>query len=267
MVSNQVIGNLAQIQTLYSNGYQDQYIVDLPIAQIDSIYVDGEKKEVATEEDKYLGINADFYYSVNSNVIESEKIYTASSKIEINYVPIIEGRQVIVNEDEISRINTSTGRKGIVSRYEQRNDATTSLELQKIGESYIKYKGTPEIVLTIDSRKNLWEVGQRVQFNAPVDELDTEYMVRTKKINYIVSVDTLFYTYELVSSFNSETEINYFDNQRAKSKGNIGDGEYISRNIDIENVANVIFYDTTATEITLTGDNTLNSILNSPFTN
>ena len=36
-------------------------------------------------------------------------------------------------------------RKGIISRYEQRNDATTSTELQKIGESYIKYKGTPEI--------------------------------------------------------------------------------------------------------------------------
>ena len=43
----------------------------------------------------------------------------------------------------------------------------------------------------------------------------------------------------------SESEINYFDNQRAKMSGNIGDGEYIARNIDIENSMNIIFYDTT----------------------
>ena len=269
MVSNQVVGSLSQIQTIYSNGYQDQYIVDLPVAEIQSIYVNDVSQTFATNIEYSLGINADFYYTVNSNIIESEETLEAGSKVEITYIPIVEGRQVITNNDEITRVAESTGRKGIVARYENRNDATTSLELQKIGESYIKYKGTPEIKLTIQSRKNIWEVGQRVQFNAPIEDLDTEYMVRSKKINYIAnqqeSTGTLFYTYELISSFNSETEINYFDNQRAKANGNIGDGEYISRNIDIENVANVIFYDTEATEITVDGDNTLNSILNSPL--
>ena len=72
-------------------------------------------------------------------------------------------------------------------------------------------------------------------------------MVRTKKINYISDENELFYTYELISSFNSETEINYFDNQRAKALGNITEGQYIDRNIDIENTANIIFYDFTAT--------------------
>ena len=272
MVSNQVVGSLAQIQTLYSNGYQDQYIVDLPVAEIQNIYVNGEEKTYASMQEYELGINADFYYTVNSNIIESENILEAGDKIEIYYIPVIEGRQVITNNDEIERVANATGRKGIIARYENRNDATTSLELQKIGESYIKYKGTPEIKLTIQSRKNIWEVGENVNFNAPIDELDTHYMVRTKKINYIYNsqdtnfpVGQLFYTYELISSFNSETEINYFDNQRAKTIGNIGEGEYISRNIDIENTANIIFYDTTATEITITGDNELNAILNSPF--
>ena len=80
-------------------------------------------------------------------------------------------------------------------------------------------------------------------------------MVRTKKINYISTIDTIFYEYELISSFNSETEINYFDNQRAKASGNIGEGEYISRNIDIESTANIIFYDTETTEVQVDGDN------------
>ena len=44
--------------------------------------------------------------------------------------------------------------------------------------------------------------------------------------NYITTIDTLFYTYTLTSNFNSESAINYFDNQRAKNNGNIGEGEY-----------------------------------------
>ena len=77
----------------------------------------------------------------------------------------------------------------------------------------------------------------------------------------------LFYTYEMSSSFNSETEINYFDNQRAKMFGNIGAGEYVARNIDIENTANIIFYDTSFEQISFTGDNILDSVLDSPFNN
>ena len=88
---------------------------------------------------------------------------------------------------------------------------------------------------------------------------------KTKKINYITTIDTIFYTYELTSSFNSENAINYFDNQRAKATGNIGSGEYISRNIDIQSDANIIFYDTTATEIEIVGDNTLEAVLEAPF--
>ena len=192
---------------------------------------------------------------------------TAGDTIVIEYVAIVQGRQIIINPTEIGRIANATGRNGTLARYENRNDATTSTELQKIGQSYIKYKGTPEIKLKITSTNDTWNVGQRVQFNAPINELDTEYMVKTKSINYIATIDTIFYTYELTSSFNSETEINYFDNQRAKNKGNIGAGEFIGRNIDIESVANVIFYETTIVEDTASGDNVLNCTLNSPLNN
>ena len=71
----------------------------------------------------------------------------------------------------------------------------------------------------------------------------------------------------MTSSFNSENAINYFDNQRMKAKGNIAEGEFISRNIDINNTANVIFYDTTSSEVTITGDNILDCVLDSPFNN
>lgn len=269
MISNQVYSNISQAQTIVANGYQTQFPTEQPIGKINSITSNGVPLTFATFNEKDMGYVADFYYNPGDNYFESDDLRSTGEILIIDYVAIVEGRQVITNASEIDRINESTGRKGIIARYETRNDATTSTELQKIGESYIKYKGTPEIKLTIESRKNTWEVGQRVQFNAPIDELDTEYMVRSKKINYIANQqenqDQLFYTYELISSFNSETEINYFDNQRAKASGNIGEGEYISRNIDIESTAEIIFYDTETTEVQVSGDNELNAILNSPF--
>ena len=141
-------------------------------------------------------------------------------------------------------------------------------DLQKIGQSYIKYKGVPEIKLTVKTTDNIWNIGERVPtLNMPITELATTYMVKKKEINYVVSTGMIFYKFELVSSFNSESSINYFDNQRAKANGNIAEGEYISRNVDIESTANIIFYGTNATEITIDGDNTLNAVLNAPFIN
>lgn len=267
MTSDQVYGNLEQTQSIYTDGYSTQFLTELPIGEINSLTLNGVPMTYATSDQKEAGVVADFYYTITSNIIETDTIQNAGQEIEITYIPIIEGRQVIINSDEVDRISNSTGVKGVIARYENRNDATTSNELQQIGQSYITFKGSPEIELTISSTQNLWNIGDRVQFNAPIEELDTEYMVKKKTTRYIASVDTIFYEFTMSSSFNSEQAINYFDNQRMKSKGNIAEGEYISRNIDINNSTNVIFYDNQKEEITITGDNILNSVLNSPFNN
>ena len=249
MTSNEVMANITSSESIIANGYQTQYNTEQKIGKVNTISVDGLSKTIVTNQEKDMGLTADFYYTPNNQYVESNSPLTASSTISIEYIPIVQGRQIVIDQNEINRVANSTGRNGTLARYENRNDATTSNELQLIGQSYIKYKGQPEIKLTISTRQNIWNVGERVQFNAPIDELNTEYMVRTKSINYIATVDTIFYTYELTSSFNAETEINYFDNQRAKNKGNIGEGEFISRNIDIESVANIIFYDTEIEEV------------------
>ena len=267
MTSSEVYGSILQSQTIIANGYQTQFNTEQKIGELTSISANGIELTIATNEQKSLGYIADIYYTPGNNYFESADLRSAGEILVVNYVAIVEGRQIITNPIEISRIETLTKRKGVIARYENRNDATTSNELQQIGQSYIKYKGTPEITLTVQARSNLWDVGERVTFNAPLTELDTEYMVKKKTINYITSVDTIFYTFEMSSSFNMEQDINYFDNQRSKSKGNIGEGEYITRNIDIENTANVIFYDASYEEVEALGDNILNCILNSPFNN
>ena len=271
MTSSEVYGNILQTQTIVANGYQTQFDTELKIGKISSITINGVQMTFATTQEKELGYSADFYYTPGNNFFESADLRSTGQIIIISYLAIVEGRQIITNALEIDRVATSTGRKGVVARYEDRNDATTSTELQLIGQSYIKYKGVPEIKLSVTTRKNLWNIGDRVTFNAPITELATEYMVKKKEIQRVFanpsSEEVIFYKFELSSSFNMEQAINYFDNQRAKAKGNIGEGEYITRNVDIENISNVIFYDGTCEEITLVGDNTLNSILNSPFVN
>ena len=261
MTSSQVLADITQVQTNFYDGYSSQIPIDYTIGKIISITVDGQEKSVSTKDEELIGLTADFYYKTGNNYVEINTYIVPGSEIIINYVPIVEGRQIVTNSNEITRVANATGVKGIVARYEQRNDAITSTELQKIGQSYIKYKGVPEIKLTVQSLDNIWDVGQRVYFNAPINELKTTYMIKRKEINYIVTSNTIFYTYELTSSFNSESAINYFDNQRAKANGNIGEGEFISRNVDLESIANIIFYDTTATAINITPNNELESNL------
>ena len=92
-------------------------------------------------------------------------------------------------------------------------------------------------------------------------------MVKAKKIQtFNTNLNhEMFCEYTLTSSFNSEREVNYFDNQRNKAEGNIGAGQFITRNVDIENSAMIIFNNLTFEEIDV--GNVLNSVLNSPFSN
>ena len=268
MTSSAVYGNVGQTQTILANGYDTTYLTEQKIGTINSITVGGTPATFATSDEKDLGITADFYYTVNNNQFEAATVYTAGTEIEINYIPIVQGREVIINPTEINRINTQLGINGNISRYEQRNDATSSSELQSIGQSYIQFKGKAEITLTIQTYENdLFQIGQQAQFNAPISELTDTYMVKSKTIDIIQVNDIryLFYTYTLSNNFNAETAINYFDNQRSKANGNISQGEYISRNVDIENTALIIFDNAELIEVEM-GDNILNAPLNAPLT-
>lgn len=263
--SDKVISDITTTQRFYANGVQDEYLLNYNIGNISSIFVNGVSKTFITEDEKLIGQTADFYYTPGENKLTSDTTYETSTQIEVQYYPYIKGRRISKNDNEISRISNQTNRKGIIARYETRNDTSSSQELEKIGDTYIKYKGTSEITLKVQTNKNIWNIGQLVYFNAPLDELKKNYMVKSKEINIIATVDDVFYTFELSSSLNSETAINYFDNQRAKQIGNISDGKFIVRNVDINNEALIEFYDLEATEITVENDNVLNCELNAPF--
>lgn len=121
----------------------------------------------------------------------------------------------------------------------------------------------------VTQNTDLFSIGQIVHFEAPINELAIDYMVKQKETQILSVGDfsNVFYTYKLVSNFNSENAINYFDNQRAKANGNIGEGETILRNVDIENNFNIVFYGFNKIDsgIVVQGDNILDCALDSPF--
>ena len=270
ILSDEVIGDIDYTENFLADSFNTDFVVQNNIASISEILVNGLSKTFGTTNDKEIGIYADFYYTPGDNVVSSNEILESGNLIQITYKPIIKGREVVQNDNEINRLNTQLEVNGTIARYDTRNDETDSSKLLAIGETYLRYKGEAEITLTLKTFNNdLYEIGQMVYFNAPIQELAKNYMVKSKEINVIASGDdmfNIFYTYTLSSSFNAERQINWFDNQRNKTTGNIGEGEYVSRNVDISSTATIIWDNVTATEITgITGNNELDSPLDTPF--
>lgn len=244
ITSEEVFGNIIQTETKVADGYTKSFTCDNKIGEITSIKVNNVDATFCTKAQEQLGVSADFVYQPGDATFTSSTTLSSGTVILISYYPIVRGREIVINSSEISRIANNTGRKGTISRYENRSDTTSSSELVKIGQSYIKYKGSAEITLKIVSKQDLFKKGDIVEFDAPIDELETKYMVKDKTIDIYPTANEVFYTFEMSSNFNSEDAINYFDNQRAKSQGNLGEGETIARDIDLESTALIYFYDT-----------------------
>lgn len=251
ITSDEVLGNIQQQENKLGDGYSKTFVLENKIGACNSVRVGGAVKTAITKYQQEQGYSGDFIYTPGENTIVSVDIIEPGVLIEFFYTPVVRGREIILNSSEINRINSQTNRNGVISRYENRNDTTNSLELAKIGQSYIKYKSSAEIILTIETKSDLFNVGDIVSYNSLIDDLDKDYMVKSKTIDMYLNAGEIIYTYTLSSNFNSEQAINYFDNQRAKTIGNIGEGETIIRDFDIENIANIIFYDTEISEVSI----------------
>ena len=263
ITSNEVFADIISTEKIITNGYQKVYTTEQKIGKIESIIVDGNEKTFATKSDKEIGIIADFYYERLKNEFESDKEYSIGTSIVIKYIAIVQGREISYSNSEVSRIQNNLNRNGTISRYENRNDVTNSKELQAISSNYIKFKGIAELILNISSRIDFLVLGGKYQFNAPISKLSGTYLVKSKNTKVLQNsgITSIKYEYELTNSFDTENELNYFDNQRSKTNGNIAKGEYVTRNIDIENTANIIFSDLQVKKIDISNANILDGAL------
>lgn len=269
ILSDQVFSSIDTTDTIIATSEQNQFTLSGIVGNLKQVFVNGVAQSIGTSKDKELGIYADFYYKIGENTIESSINQPNGAEIRAIFTSLIKGRQVVSNVDEIERITAQIGRNGTIARYETRNDVSSNKALIQIAQSYLKYKGKPEILLTIKTQnKDLFNVGQQVYFNmTQLPILAQDYMIKSKEINIIKSGDyqNIFYTYTLCSNYDSENAINFFDNQRRKRSGNIDENEFITRNIDIDNEVNIIFDNLSIQEVQITDDNKLNASLNAVF--
>jgi len=272
ILSDKVSADINYTEYFVADSYTRTFNVSTPINKVVNILVNGQVASFTSEKGKEIGVYADFYYKSDTTQLVSNDTnnpYTSGTVIQIDYNPLIKGRQMVINDNEVNRVSNNLNLNGIISRYENRNDVDNSDKLLSIAETYIKFKGQAEITLTLITHNNdLFNVGDITYFEAPINELATDYMVKTKETNIIATGNNtyeVFYTYTLSSSFNSERAVNWFDNQRNKMLGNIEEGQFISRNIDINNSANVIWDNLQVQEIQINDDypyqNTLDSAI------
>lgn len=271
-LSDNVYASIDTTQIIIADGYTKSFQTENKIGIIKSISNGATGYLVATDDEKTAGVYADFYYKSGESKFESNSDNDAiatGTALTIIYTALVQGREISTNSGEISRIASQIDRKGEIAQYERRNDITNSNDLKSVADTYIKYKGIPEILLTITTRNtDILNIGQQVNFtNSPITDLQTNYLVKSKTTSIRSTDDEIFvtYTYKLSSNFNSETAINYFDNQRRKLNGNIDQGKYITRNIDIENDIAIEFNNFAITDINSIGDNLLDCILDAPL--
>ena len=244
VLSDQIFNSIDTIDRFVATSEQTIFRTSAIVGKLKEVYVNGISQSIGTSGDKEKGKYADFYYTIGTNEVESSTNQPLGAEIRLVYTSLIKGRVSLSNEDEILRITQQLDRLGRISRYENRNDVSTAKELSHIAQNYLKYKGKPQITLKITTQDfDIFELGQQAYFEAPINQLQDTYLVKSKDIQITKTGNDgcIFYIYELVNNFNTESDINYFDNQRRKAKGNIGEDEYITRNADINDQATIYF--------------------------
>jgi hypothetical protein len=250
ITSSNIIAQTINTEEFYTNSSDNKYQLSNNVGAVYNATLDGNEISIASNVDKQNGITADLYYTVGSNEIELNIDALPTQRLYIQYDPMIPGRVTVLNTSEIDRIGNQLNNTGIISRYEQRQDATTAEELNAIGQTYIQFKGKPEITLQVKTiNKDLWKIGEIVYFdNNNIDgliDLVGTYAVKKKTTQmYQNNADDslqVFFTYELDNNYNFENLINYFDNQRAKTIGNIQEGQFINKYIENTEAINIIF--------------------------
>ncbi|MBQ1793707.1 MAG: hypothetical protein II006_03535, partial [Peptostreptococcaceae bacterium] len=249
MTSNEVVSSITQTFRVYADGVNKTFDIGQTIGDISYAYyttsTDFVICDVITKAEQEQGYSGDIIYTPGETTFETDDKLANGVAITLEINLLVPGRQIALNEPEISRIATQNNRKGVISRYENRDDTKSSVELQRIAQSYIEYKGKAEITLTVQTQNvRLCEIGDIMIYNSSLSALNDNYMCKKIDTEMIMTTGDIFYTFEFSNTYNTENAINYFDNQRNKTLGNISDGQTITRNLDIENTLDIVFFDT-----------------------
>ena len=248
IVADNIKGSNIFFESFWLDGVNTEVKLSQAVSQIKLVELNDEKLKVITEEFKNKGEDYDASYTQGSNILKLNNTYKKGDYLRILYNPDLSLKLSIEEDKEIERIKNNTNTTGIISRYEKRNDVSQIEDMNRIAESYLKYKGKGDYTITIQTfNKELAHLGDKIQLttNDNLKFLEDEYYVKTISTqcttNNADNKAYIFRTYTLVNNFNFEYATNYFDNQRAKLIGNIQEGQFIDRDIDIMDTVTISF--------------------------
>lgn len=248
IVADNIKGNNTITETFWLDGISNKILLEQAVGGVNELKINGENMKVVSQEIKDNGEEYDAYYVRGSNELNLKNSNKKGDYLKIIYYPDLSLNLSITEDKEVDRIKNNTETTGIISRYEKRSDVSKVEDMNRIAESYLKYKGKGDYTITIQTfNKELAHLGDKIQLTTTEDLkfLEDEYFVKAITEQYNTnnadSKAYIFRTYTLVNNFNFEYATNYFDNQRAKLIGNIQDGQYIDRNIEIIDEINITF--------------------------
>jgi hypothetical protein len=249
IIADNIKGSNFLFEAFWLDGKTTEFHLSQPVASVKFAEINDENIKVISQEFKNKGEDYDAYFTQGSNTFNLKNANKKGNYLRIVYSPDISLKLSVAEDDEIKRIKDNTGTAGTISRYEKRNDVSLAEEMNKIALSYLKYKGKGDYTITIQTfNKELAHLGDKVNLttNDNLKFLEDKYYVKSITTSYTTNnADNkayIFRTYTLVNNFNFEYAVNYFDNQRAKLIGNIQDGQYINRDIDIVDTVLIQFY-------------------------
>lgn len=248
IVADNIKGNNILFESFWLDGKTTQFYLSQNVAGVKFAEINDENIKVVSQNFKDKNEDYDCYFTQGSNVINLKNANKKGDYLRILYYPDMSLKLSVTEDEEIERIKNNTDTTGIISRYEKRSDVSVAEEMNKIAQSYLKYKGKGDYTITIQTfNKELAHLGDKIQLttNDNLKFLEDEYYVKSISTqcttNNADNKAYIFRTYTLVNNFNFEYATNYFDNQRAKMIGNIQDGQYIDRDIEIQDIITISF--------------------------
>lgn len=104
ITADQVGSNIQDTDTFFCNGSQRVFKMEYPIYKIVSAKLNGVNLKVMSQH--IVGQRANAYYEIGTDELELVSTPEAGNQLDVVYIPMIAGRQIVKNEIEIDRIHT-----------------------------------------------------------------------------------------------------------------------------------------------------------------
>ncbi|BAW18182.1 hypothetical protein MBVG596_0371 [Mycoplasmopsis bovigenitalium] len=168
--------------------------------------------EIATKEEYTKGKKCHLYFNEGERELVFNNVWDwDNTTLNIFYHSLNKGGVTVENASEISRIRELNTFNGDVFKFEQFNDLADYGDLFNKAKNYLNINSRPRKELKIITTKPFLEIGDFVELAFNDFKFDGRYVCYGFNVKFSANVNSLHITYDLRNSFNSDTLVNFYD--------------------------------------------------------